>query len=383
MPRDAIGYCTNCHAGTTLDALINNLDRFAGPIRRRLGGDAALPVGLWLAPDTAAQLAHDADTRATLRDALARNTLCCRSINAFPQLDFHQHTVKHAVYRPDWTSEARARYTRDVAEVLAATGEPDAPHLSISTLPIGWASGDAARDRQRCADAGRQLLGVVEYLVEVGQRTGREVHLDLEPEPGCLLSTTHDAVGFLKRHVWPLRDDDAVRRHLGVCHDVCHAAVEDLTQIEALDALQTAGVRLGKLQLTSALRIDWHEAAAADQLRALRALDEPRFLHQCRTRVGDAVHRFDDLPDLPDPLPPGTHAITCHHHVPIHLQHFRGIPTTRGDIAAALAHPLIKTDDPVLEVETYTHPLLTAEADAVGQIAAEVASACATVAATP
>ena len=44
-----IGYCTNVHAGMTLDEVKTNLEKFAVPVRDELAGESGeLGVGLWL-----------------------------------------------------------------------------------------------------------------------------------------------------------------------------------------------------------------------------------------------------------------------------------------------------------------------------------------------
>ena len=47
-----LGYCTNVHAGTSLQATVENLERFSVPVRERLGIDR-LGIGLWF-PERAA-----------------------------------------------------------------------------------------------------------------------------------------------------------------------------------------------------------------------------------------------------------------------------------------------------------------------------------------
>ena len=66
-----VAYCTNVHAGDTLDEVLAHLDRFVLPVRRHLGTDL-LGVGLWLAAPAARELANDAGATDRLRDALSR-----------------------------------------------------------------------------------------------------------------------------------------------------------------------------------------------------------------------------------------------------------------------------------------------------------------------
>src|SRR6185436_6108747 len=71
----------------------------------------------------------------------------------------------------------------------------------------------------------------------------------------------------------------ALRRHLGVCLDACHLAVEHEDPREAIDRLQRAGVRIGKLQLSTGLEAAF-EARDAEVQQQLRAFADGVYLHQ-------------------------------------------------------------------------------------------------------
>ena len=48
--------------------------------------------------------------------------------------------------------------------------------------------------------------------------------------------------------------EDALRQHLGVCLDACHAAVEFEDPDDVLSTLRNAGIRILKIQLSAGLR---------------------------------------------------------------------------------------------------------------------------------
>ena len=62
------GYCTNVHAGTTLDETIANLENHAVSVRKHLDQDR-LGIGLWL-PETALESLANRDDVLRLRDHL-------------------------------------------------------------------------------------------------------------------------------------------------------------------------------------------------------------------------------------------------------------------------------------------------------------------------
>ena len=45
-----------------------------------------------------------------------------------------------------------------------------------------------------------------------------------------------------------------LRRHLGICYDVCHGSVEYEAPVAALDRLMAAGIAIPKIQLSAAMR---------------------------------------------------------------------------------------------------------------------------------
>src|SRR5207302_343377 len=105
-------------------------------------------------------------------------------------------------------------------------------------------------------------------LVRVRERTGKIVCLALEPEPCCHLETVAETVAFFERHLFSraaaerlarlaglghAESEAFLRRHLGVCFDACHMAVEFEEPGAALAALQAAGIRVGKSQIRAGL----------------------------------------------------------------------------------------------------------------------------------
>jgi sugar phosphate isomerase/epimerase len=345
------------HPGERLDQVAGGLV-VAGRVRRALGVER-LGLGLWLSRGALAELA-EAGGAAWLRDALAREGLAVFTMNGFPYGDFHAPVVKRAVYHPDWTSDARRAHTLALAEILAALVGPVGAG-TISTLPLGHRAeiaGDTAAVEARAAE---QLAGLAAALARLADTSGAAIRVCLEPEPGCLLERTADAVRWFG-DVLPAAARRAgvarggVERHLGVCFDTCHQAIAFEDAAAALDALADAGIAVGKVQLSSALEIARPSDPAARA--ALAGFDEPRFLHQVRAgRAGEIPVAVDDLDRL-DELPTDR-AWRVHFHVPIHRAEVGGLPTTRRFLEAALAALARRGGSwPDLEVETYTWSVL-------------------------
>jgi sugar phosphate isomerase/epimerase len=330
-----LSYCTNVHAAEDLDGILTQLDTYAVPVRAALDTDV-LGLGLWIAAPAAAGLADSAPDRRRLRAALDDRGLEVVTLNGFPYAAFQQPVVKKAVYEPDWTSPQRLTYTLNLARVLADLLPDDAVRGSISTLPLAWRTPwDTAR-----SDACRRALDTL--TAELG-RLDRDIRIALEPEPGCIIENTEQAIGWL-------RDSDTSR--LGVCLDLAHLACAWEKPSAAVDALRAAGVPIVKTQVSAALASDDPAADAA----ALGAYVEPRFLHQTRGRDGLSTD------DLDEALASGGtgQPWRVHYHVPLHAAPAPPLQSTTDvltDALGALAGgPEALCDH--FDVETYTWGVL-------------------------
>ena len=370
-----LAYCTNVHAGDTLEDVLAHLDRFVLPVRRHLGSDL-LGVGLWLAAPAARELARDASAADDLRAALTQRGLETVTLNGFPYRGFQEPVVKQRVYHPDWSEQERLDYSVDCAEVLSRLLPDDAARGSVSTLPFAWRTPwDIRQHRAAVANLGR----LSDALETIEARTGRVVRVGLEPEPGCVVETTTDAVERLS-------GVDAAR--IGVSLDLCHLAVGFEDPSEALDRIAGAGLAVTKAQVSAAVHAD--DPSDPDTRRALGEFDEVRFLHQVRGRHPDgSVVARDDLPDaLTGTEPLGDRAgdgssvpWRVHFHVPLDLDPEPPLRATHDHTVATL-EALVGGERAVtdhLEVETYTWGVLPDAArprtddDLARRIAGEVA----------
>ncbi|KAB2352434.1 metabolite traffic protein EboE [Actinomadura rudentiformis] len=353
-----LAYCTNVHAAESLDGVIAQLGRYAGPIRRRLGVPR-LGVGLWLARDVASALVGDRSRTLRLRRALDDHGLEVVTFNGFPYRGFHSEVVKHAVYHPDWTTRERLRHTLDLARILAGLLPDDVHAASISTLPLAWRT---PWTPAAAASVARNLEQLNKGLTDLAAETGRSIRVAFEPEPGCVVESTDQAV----RHLTDTGD------HLGVCLDACHLAVGFEEPASAVAKLAAADLQIFKLQASCALHVENPRDPAAR--RALARFAEPRFLHQ--TREGDHAVGTDDLDLALEGELPGEHSWRVHFHVPLHASPPPPLSATTDTLmdafTALFGGPRALTHH--VEVETYTWEVLPhAGRDLVEGIAAELA----------
>jgi sugar phosphate isomerase/epimerase len=353
----ALSYCTNVHPAEDLAGVLAQLDRYAEPIRRLVGVDV-LGLGMWLPATLAGELAADQVLRTKLRAELDARGLVVYTLNAFPYGGFHDDVVKHSVYRPEWTDERRLTYTLDCATVLADLLPDSAAYGSISTLPLAWRTPWSPADDDASAAALTALTGALDAMA---RRDGRPIRLAVEPEPGCVLDTVADAVGWLAPRVDP--------RYVGLCLDTCHLAVSFADPAEAVAEIHRAGLDVVKVQASAALQVDEPDSAPARL--ALADFTEPRYLHQVRERAADGtVHAADDLPQALAELP-ARDAWRVHFHVPLHARPAAPLSATTDVLRTAIASLRSTVDGtlPHVEVETYTWSVLPETAGGGGDTA--------------
>jgi hypothetical protein len=323
-------------------------------------------IGLWLSA-TAARELDDQARLFEFRDWLAESGFVPFTLNGFPYGDFHQEIVKHDVYRPTWDQPIRLEYTIRLAEILNVL-LPKGIDGTISTLPLGWPvdGGKSNVDDQLFwKSSARNLRACAQRLDNLAQTSGRNIFVCLEPEPGCVLDTCEDVVGFFDQHL--LSSDTAtnqmIRNHIGVCHDICHSAVMFEDQSKAITEFLQAGIRIGKVQVSSAVAVEFEAANSQDNIAKLKQLSsfaEPRYLHQTSVRDRDGQTFFEDLPDALAGCGDAPHGSwRVHFHVPIFSESLDLIGTTQSDIRQCI-QSIQQSGQPMphLEIETYAWNVL-------------------------
>ena len=415
-PGTIAGYCTNVHPSRNYPELLENLRRFTLPIKTKTCPDEPMGVGLWLSASLAKQLnAHD-ELLVELVDFFNRHGLILYTLNGFPYGNFHGNRVKHNVYEPAWDDRWRVDYTVDLIEILFRVLRMEGSWFSegsISTLPVGWAGNRSnelwqpagkvplgpwerakrpgqmptsedlqaikpgpnptglSLDRTRPIDmnqAAENLAEVATYLAWLEQEFEVLIHLDLEPEPGCVLQTSRDVVRFFENDLDRIGDSEFNHRHIRVCYDACHGAVMFEDPKQALENYRHAEIKVGKVQISSAIHVPMDQLSKSDQTIALEQLArfaEDRYLHQtviCDGRNGHAKHLFFE--DLPHALEAHRNGLAMsdpwrvHFHLPLFVDRFGLMQTTQHQLVEALRLLRKANDVSHYEVETYAWDVL-------------------------
>jgi len=398
-----LAYCLNLHAAEDVAGTIDGMRRFTLPLRDRLANGNPFGVGVYLSHSAAQELAGPGGAEAldTFARFFADEGLDPFTFNAFPFSGFQTDGLKADVFKPTWMEQPRIDFTlavlhvaQHLAQVTQSGAKPG--HLSISThtgMFGAWVNDDD--DHKACA---RGMARVVEACVGLEAAGGPCVILSLEAEPRASAGDSQELAAFFAlarpeviTHLMfatacsELEAIAQVHRHLGICLDTCHAAVEFEDPAAVLALAQKDGP-LGKLQFSSALALkDPANAGAARE--HLFGLDEPRYLHQvtgmpARSDAGKPVRlRAGDLPELEAALASAAAADwdacsewRCHFHVPVDLEEIGdGLSTTRADADRTLTLALDAprswpTPELHVEIETYTWDVLPGSARGTGDL---------------
>jgi len=264
-----LSYCSNIHAGESWDATFRNLKIYIPEVKKRLAHEGAFGIGLRLSHEASLVLERP-ERLQEFQDWLKKSNAYVFTLNCFPYGGFHRTKVKEQVHAPDWTTEARRDYTircfRILAELL-----PEGVEGGISTSPLSYRHWFPTEPERESAfdQATTHLIDVVEELVNIQRETGKFLHLDIEPEPDGLVENSEELINYFKEWLLSVgktrlakqlgttqkEAEKLIKDHLKVCYDVCHFAIGYEKPKEAFKKLKQAGIGIGKIQLSAALKL--------------------------------------------------------------------------------------------------------------------------------
>lgn len=351
-----------------------NIASYVLPLKSRLSPNEPFGIGLRLA-GIASEEALIGDNLAEFRSLLEDNDLYVFTMNGFPYGPFHGTRVKADVHAPHWDDPERTAYTKRLITILAEL-LPDGMDGGISTNPFGYRPFIDVNDDAVWQTYVQRLVEVVEDLVSIRAQTGKFIHLDIEPEPDGLLGNCDELISFFDDWLLPLgvpmladrlhvREDvarAALLDHIQVCFDTCHAAVSYEDPETILNRFAALGIQVGKIQVSSAVKIDLDEEPSQRTLQAdaIREFDEPVYLHQVIQMNRDSsLTTFPDLPEaLPEISEPGAKEWRIHFHVPVFIEHFGQFGSTQDTIVQTFDILKQRSFTNHLEIETYTWDVL-------------------------
>ncbi|EEF59189.1 metabolite traffic protein EboE [Pedosphaera parvula] len=350
-----LAYCTNIHRGENWQETFDSLKKYALAVRQQVCPDKPYAIGLRLS-NTAAQELKEPGRLSAFKGWLEENNCYVFTINGFPFGRFHGSRVKEQVYRPDWTSRERLDYTNLLFEIIAEL-VPAGVEGSVSTLPGSFKEFITNPEQER--EIRKNIWACVEHIAALSKRTGKKLHLGLEPEPLGYFETSAESIKFFDQMRAEHPNDPRLDEHLGINYDTCHLAVEFEEPKDAIGALQKHGIKISKLHLSSALKV----RPTAEVRQTLASFADDIYLHQVvvRTAGGERVIYKDLSPALAGRTGEADEW-RIHFHIPLHSPGTKLYESTADHVLGVL--DLLKVNPKLcshLEMETYTWEVLPSE----------------------
>jgi hypothetical protein len=367
-------YCTKIHPSHGWEEQFACIKEYVPALKARLAPDRRFGLGLRLSAAESLELL-ERDNLKKFREFLSRNDIYVFTVNGFPYGPFRRQSVKASVFSPDWREDTRVAYTERLIEILASL-LPPGMEGSISTLPLSYKPWIAPGDKRSMERMIANLAEIVWLLILVREEQGTLIHLDLEPEPDGLLENSNEVVDFFQQWLlpygaqllagWtgtsPARARALLLEHIRICLDTCHLAVtyEDFASV--LELFRVNGIQVGKVQVTSGLKVWLPEAQEQRQVlgRQLELFSNSPYLHQViARREGGTFCHYQDLADiLPQFSTVADRQWRIHFHMPLYIEGYEGLTSTQEETRAILR--LLKEHSFCrhLELETYTWEVL-------------------------
>ena len=366
-------YCTNVHPGENWDLTFKSLKEYVPGIKNRLTKEK-FGLGLRLSNKASEELGTG-ETLTGFKNWLDENDIYVFTMNGFPYGNFHNERVKDLVHAPDWTTDERVIYTKRLADQLAIL-LPNDLDGGISTSPISYRHWHKTEEATNNAfeKGAENLSQLIVHLHEIEERTGKYIHLDIEPEPDGMLENSDEFLQFFSDYLLPIATDhlkqelgsdsrkakELIYRYITICYDVCHFSLAYEEPKETLQKLAENGIKVGKIQVSSALKILFNEGDNQEIWDTLAKFNEPVYLHQVTQLIDGNVKTVNDLPDILDKKA-DFKELRAHFHVPLFLEKYGALYSTQDHILKVISYLKDHVVTNHLEVETYTWDVLPAE----------------------
>jgi len=364
-------YCTNIHPGFDWATTFDSLKEHVPIIKEQVSADKPFGLGLRLSNKASEELGIG-ENLVEFQKWLVENEVYVFTMNGFPYGNFHNERVKEDVHTPDWTTPERVVYTKRLFDQLAKL-LPKGISGGISTSPISYKYWHKSKDasHQAFTSGAEHLTEIILHLHNLEVDSGKYLHLDIEPEPDGMLENSDEVLYFFSNYLLPIatpvliqkleKNDDEVMaiisRYITVCYDICHFSLAYEEPQDTFEKFEKAGIKIGKIQVSAALKII-SDATGNDKIwEALALFDESTYLHQVTEKIDGKVKTYNDLPIVLEGQR-DFKELRAHFHVPIFLERFGALHSTQDHILKVIEYLKQHKVSEHLEIETYTWDVL-------------------------
>ncbi len=366
-------YCSNIYSGDIWEDIFINLKKNIPKVSSKLSPNQAFGIGLRLSNNAAIQMLENNNIM-IFQQWLNENNYYVATINGFVYGNFYTPNVKDKVYKPDWTTLERANFNFTLIEILSklcTTGG----EIGFSTSPLGYKFGLRKESNRPFNDLTVDyLLLLIKKLILIEKKEDKTIHINFEPEADCLLENIEDIVNFFEKvllvnlavklaqelNVTLPKARNYILKHLRVCYDICHQAIQFEDHIKNFETLNKLGIKIGKIQLSSALEINVKQNTLANLIIDLNKFKDKVYLHQVVIKNFDSSFtKYRDLSEALENFDDSKESFwRIHYHLPIFAENYNNLFTTRKEIQTVINFLKNSSITSCLEIETYTWEIL-------------------------
>lgn len=294
------------------------------------------------------------------------NEVEIKLINGFVYKNFHQKKIKENIYYPDWTKKERLYFTKNIT--FFAQKICKSKIFGITSLPISYNLWIKKEKKYNLIKATNYLFDLLVIFFKINKYKKIKLHLDIEPEPFCLMESCDDLILFFENWLIPslkekmkkafLISDKTAKKliltYFNLCFDMCHSAVIFENPVMSLKRIRQNKIKIGRVQVSSALKI---ENLNQNYKSDLKFLKKSPFLHQSIVKLeNEKLIKYLDFKNLTISNDLKIKEIRVHCHIPIHVKKIKkNILTTQKELISLLKDIIKNNDTKNFEIETYTY----------------------------
>jgi hypothetical protein len=364
-------YCSNIFKDKNLNNLKKNIEKFLKKIKQ-INMDP-IGISLCLSNNLSKTLIKNKIIK-NLNLWLKEHNIYVSSINGFVYKDFHEKNIKENIYLPDWTSLNRVKFYKKIifiSEKLHSINDD----FSISVMPITYKKWIKNYNLPYVFYKSSVNFS---YLLKILIKLNKNIHLDIEPEPYCVIETYNDFLNFFNSWLKPVikrkfknkfnnnKINSLIYNHIRLCYDVCHFSVNFEDHVNILNSFLKSKILIGKIQISSALEMNMNYHKNLKNFKDnCGFLYTSNFLHQCVIKKNDKFEKYCDIKYFPYKDYFNNTSLRIHCHVPIFLDKMKKFTTTNNDIKLVVNFLKKNFLTKHIEIETYTQKNLFKNSDTI------------------
>jgi len=370
-----ITYCSNIFKEQTLLKLLLKIENYSNKLRFKFN-TKTLGLSLCISNSLSNNL-NNIDSLSFFLKWLTNNKLYMYSINGFVYKTFHIKKIKENIYYPDWTSNKRFLYTKklilllDIINNILYNG-------SISTVPVSSMFFLQKKNiKYFFYKTSININKILFILIDLYNNKKKYIHLDIEPEPYCLIENIINFIFFYNNWITPLsiqflykklkinkiKSIYHIKNHINLCYDICHFSIICNNHLNIIKLIKKNNISIGRLQISSALKALFYKNANLNTIlkTELLFLINSNFLHQT-TLINKKkyIYKYPDIfPALNSDLN-NIIELRTHCHLPIYMNHYKNFLFTTNNETKNCILKILKTFKIYhLEIETYTYNFIS------------------------